>query len=72
MGIDPKKIYVVAVMPCVAKKYEACRPEHFSPDGIPYTDAVLTTRELIWMIKCYGITVTTLPDGQLASPAAGR
>src|SRR5208283_1859283 len=28
-GIDPKKIYVVAVMPCVAKKYEAHRPEHF-------------------------------------------
>ena len=28
-GLDPKKIYVVAVMPCVAKKYEAHRPEHF-------------------------------------------
>ena len=28
-GIDPKKIFMVAVMPCVAKKYEARRPEHF-------------------------------------------
>ena len=28
-GIDPRKIYVVAVMPCVAKKYEAHRPEHY-------------------------------------------
>src|SRR5271157_1691139 len=85
-GIDPKKIFVVAVMPCVAKKYEAHRPEHFielaanlpsgsaskeqgagSNDGhgekVPLTDAVLTTRELIWMIKCYGINFNMLPDG---------
>jgi iron-only hydrogenase group A len=54
-GIDPKNIYVVAVMPCVAKKYEARRPEHRASDGTPFTDAVLTTRELIWMIKSYGI-----------------
>jgi iron only hydrogenase large subunit-like protein len=67
-GIDPAKVYVVAVMPCVAKKYEARRPEHFGPDGRPYTDAVLTTRELIWMIKCYGINFTRLPDGQFDDP----
>ena len=63
-GIDPKKIFMVAVMPCVAKKYEARRPEHFTSDGIPYTDAVLTTRELIWMIKCYGIDFKRLPPGE--------
>ncbi len=67
-GIDPKKIFVVAVMPCVAKKYEARRPEHFSPEGTPYTDAVLTTRELIWMIKCYGINFTALPPGEFDAP----
>ena len=71
-GIDPSKVYMVAVMPCVAKKYEAGRPEHFmktqGSDGVPYTDAVLTTRELIWMIKCYGITITTLPEGQFDDP----
>jgi iron-only hydrogenase group A len=67
-GLDPRKVFVAAVMPCVAKKYEASRPEHFSPDGFPYTDAVLTTRELIWMIKCYGIELATLPDGQFDSP----
>jgi NADP-reducing hydrogenase subunit HndD len=68
MGIDPKKVYVVAVMPCVAKKYEARRPEHFTPDGVPYTDAVLTTRELIWMIKCYGIDFVRLPEGEFDTP----
>ena len=61
-GIDPHDIYVVAVMPCVAKKFEAARPEHRMADGTPYTDAVLTTRELIWMIKSWGIDYWTLPD----------
>lgn len=69
-GIDPDKIFVVGVMPCVAKKYEASRPEHMMPDGQPYTDAVLTTRELIWMIKSFGIeywTETYLDAGKLPS-----
>ena len=68
MGIDPKKIFMVAVMPCVAKKFEARRPEHFMADGTPYTDAVLTTRELIWMIKCYGINFKSLPPGEFDAP----
>ncbi len=86
-GIDPRKIYVVAVMPCVAKKYEASRPEHYieletgngeSKEGrgengearpmVPLTDAVLTTRELIWMIKCYGINFAMLPAGEFDAP----
>ena len=68
MNIPAEKIFMVAVMPCVAKKYEAQRPEHMMADGRPYTDAVLTTRELIWMIKCYGIDFTRLPDGQFDAP----
>jgi NADP-reducing hydrogenase subunit HndD len=67
-GIDPKKIFMVAVMPCVAKKYEAARDEHRMADGTPYTDAVLTTRELIWMIKCYGIDFNSLPPGDFDAP----
>ncbi len=67
-GIDPRKIFVVSVMPCVAKKFEAGRPEHASDDGVPYTDAVLTTRELIWMIKAYGIDFASLPDDTYDSP----
>jgi iron-only hydrogenase group A len=67
-GRDPKSIYVVSVMPCVAKKYEALRPEHFMTKKIPYTDAVLTTREIIWMIKSYGIQFAGLPDGAFDLP----
>ncbi|HPN82154.1 MAG TPA: NADH-dependent [FeFe] hydrogenase, group A6 [Spirochaetota bacterium] len=67
-GIDPKDIFVVAVMPCTAKKYESRRPEFMSADGRPDTDAVLTTRELIWMIKAYGIDFLHLADEEFDHP----
>lgn len=67
-GISPESVYVVAIMPCVAKKYEANRAEHAMENGIPYTDAVLTTRELAWMIKSYGIDFKDLPDGEFDRP----
>jgi iron-only hydrogenase group A len=67
-GLKPEDIFVVAIMPCVAKKYEAARPEHAMADGQPYTDAVLTTRELAWMIKSYGIDFVNLPDGEFDHP----
>ena len=67
-GLKPEEIYVVGIMPCVAKKFEASRPEHAMADGTPYTDAVLTTRELAWMIKSYGIDFVNLPDGEFDRP----
>ena len=68
IGRRPEDIFMVAVMPCVAKKYETRRPEHYLAENIPYTDAVLTTREIIWMIKCYGIDMLNLPDGEFDAP----
>jgi iron-only hydrogenase group A len=53
-GIDPKDIYVVAVMPCTAKKMEAER-EEFVRNGKPDIDAVITTKELAKMIRELGI-----------------
>jgi len=67
-GLRPDQIYMVGIMPCVAKKFEAARPEHAMADGTPYTDAVLTTRELAWMIKSYGIDFEHLPDGEFDRP----
>ncbi len=61
MGIDPKDITVVSVMPCTAKKFEAKRPE-LSHDGIADVDVVITTRELARMIKEAGIDFPNLPD----------
>ena len=60
-GIDPKDIFVVSVMPCVAKKFERQR-EQLQVNGLPDVDAVITTRELAKMIKRSGIIFTRLPE----------
>lgn len=49
-GLDPKNIVTVSIMPCVAKKFEAARPE-LSNEGMQDVDYVLTTRELARMIR---------------------
>lgn len=67
-GLNPANIFVVGVMPCTAKKFEAERPELAGADGMPQTDAVLTTRELVWMIKAYGIDFANLPEGEFDAP----
>lgn len=66
-GIDPKDIYVVSVMPCTAKKFEAKR-EELSVNGHPDVDAVITTRELARMIKQAGIRFDKLPDEKFDVP----
>jgi len=57
MGIPADKIFSVAVMPCTSKKYEALTGSETDP---PVIDAVLTTRELIRLIRLYGIDFSTL------------
>ena len=67
MGIDPAKIYVVSVMPCVAKKFEKTR-ENQAAAGYPDIDAAITSRELAKMIKRAGILFTDIPDAQFDNP----
>ncbi len=57
----------VAVMPCTAKKFEAARDE-FTPDGEPVVDYVLTTQELIRMIKESGIVFSELEPEAVDMP----
>ena len=66
-GIDPKDIYVVSVMPCTAKKFEAQRDE-LTNGGYADVDAVLTTRELAKMIKEAGLEFDKLPDSVFDNP----
>lgn len=68
IGVRASDLFVIAIMPCTAKKFESRRPEFRTADGFPETDAVLTTRELIWMIKNYGINLADLSEGQFDSP----
>jgi NADP-reducing hydrogenase subunit HndD len=58
-GIDPARIFSVAIMPCTAKKFEAQRPE-MTRDGRPDVDAVLTTRELAQLIRMHGLDPATI------------
>lgn len=67
IGRKPNEIYVVSIMPCTAKKFEAQRPE-MGRDGIPDVDAVLTTRELGKMLKEAGIDFNSLPDEEYDEP----
>ena len=61
-GIDPKEVFVVSIMPCIAKKHEKDRPQLRSKEELPDVDAVLTVRELGDMIKRAGIVFHRLPD----------
>jgi len=61
MGIDPEKIVVVSVMPCIAKKAESKRPE-LSHDEYANVDIVVTTREIAAMMKECGIDFPSLED----------
>jgi len=67
MGIDPKKIITVSIMPCVGKKFEGARDE-LSVDNLPDVDIVLTTRELAAMIKESSIDFVNLKDEAFDNP----
>ena len=61
MGLDPNKIVVVSVMPCVAKKAEAARKELTKQDN-SNVDIVITTREFAAMLKEAGADFVNLPE----------
>lgn len=67
MGIDPKNIVMVSIMPCTAKKFEIGRDDQ-NAAGVPDVDFALTTRELGRMIKRAGINFTALQDGKFDEP----
>ena len=68
MGIDPSKIYVVSVMPCIAKKFERTRDDMQGVENLDDVDAVITTRELARMIKQAHIEFTGLEDTGFDDP----
>jgi len=67
MGIDPKDIVVVSIMPCTAKKYEASREEMTINNQLP-VDYVLTTRELSFMIKKSKIDFVNIKETKADNP----
>jgi len=67
MGVDPKSIFMVSIMPCTAKKFEISRSKEMSSSGQKDIDISLTTRELSRMIKSAGIDFNRLPEEEADS-----
>ncbi|HEY3299130.1 MAG TPA: NADH-dependent [FeFe] hydrogenase, group A6 [Armatimonadota bacterium] len=67
-GLDPANIYSVGAMCCTAKKFEASRPQCWIDGTVPAVDSVMTTRELIWLIKNNGIDFLNLDDEEFDDP----
>nr|MBP6365664.1 [FeFe] hydrogenase, group A [Bacteroidales bacterium] len=81
MGIDPRRLVVVSIMPCTAKKFECKRPEMKSAyhwwkekmnlnekEAFFDVDYVLTTRELARMFKMTGVDFKNLPEEEFDNP----
>ena len=67
MGLDPKDIVCVSVMPCTAKKFEIGREDQ-SAAGVPDVDIAITTRELARLIKRVGLDFANLPEEGFDDP----
>jgi len=67
LGIARKKLAIVSIMPCTAKKAEARRPE-FAKDGTPDVDCVLTTQEVARLIDQAGLRFNDLEPQALDMP----
>ncbi len=67
-GIDPHKMFVVSVMPCISKKSECRLPTMRDACGDPDVDAVLTTRELARLLRSEHILPQDLPEESFDSP----
>ncbi len=67
IDVDPSRIFVVSIMPCVAKKSE-CDIPVMQKNGIKDVDVVLTTREMDRMFKSDSIDVKSLEDSPFDSP----
>lgn len=70
-GVKPEDMFVVSIMPCTAKKYEAQR-EELKTNGLSDVNAVLTTRELARIIRRAGIMWNRLPEEEFDNDIVGE
>ena len=67
-GVDPHRMFVVSIMPCMAKKSECALPTMRDACGDPDVDAVLTTREMDRLFRSDNIQPGDLPEEAFDSP----
>ena len=68
LGVDPSRIFSVSIMPCVAKKHESALPTMNDAGAGQDVDLVLTTRELIRMIRAEHMSPNALPESDFDDP----
>lgn len=68
IGVDPKKIFCVSIMPCTAKKAERAIPTMNDAGTDSDVDVVITTREFDRMLRAKGINPGFLPEEEFDSP----
>ena len=68
LNVDPKKLFVVSIMPCTAKKAEAGLPTMRDAEGDPDVDVVLTTREFVRMLRGEQINPAVMEETPFDSP----
>ena len=68
IGVDPKNLRVISVMPCTSKKAEAALPTMKDACGDADVDVVITTRELVRMLRCSMIDPAALEESSFDSP----
>ena len=66
-GIEPKKMRMISIMPCTAKKEEAARPA-LGENGVPDVDIVLTMREFARLLRREGIDLKLLEPSAYDDP----
>ena len=70
MKLDPRKIRTISIMPCIAKKDEAARPE-LARNGSPDVDVVITVREFARLLRRMGIDIAGIEPQPLDNPLMG-
>ena len=68
LDVDPSKIYCVSIMPCLAKKHECAIPAMNDACGDPDVDVVLTTREVVRLIRSENLNPADIPEVELDAP----
>ncbi|HAD19905.1 MAG TPA: hydrogenase [Lachnospiraceae bacterium] len=67
-GLDPKKVFSISIMPCLAKKQESDIPVMNDACGDPDVDVVLTNRELVRLIRSQHVKPELLEEVPLDDP----
>ena len=68
LGVDPRKLFIISLMPCISKKSECALPTMKGDCGEPDVDVVLTTREIVRLFRGEQINPAALPETPFDSP----